>query len=267
MLSVQILHEVMGLHCQCTTKMSRSIAYLRQCMHSLSQTRDSCTHYWNDQRTSVKCCASVFTLAHGQGRYWVHTHTHTHMHACTHTCKQTPTHPHLLPPPLFSLSIADVGRNLDTGYYHVVAGWDWWMKARHVARSFTTSCQLVSLDIRMSLFTRSIHLVEVLPCSLFFPLGLHFKSCFWGHSSYILFTWPNHCKRLFLSVLQLAVLQSSTSTHPHTHTPTSKLLCTYSRKRRQLTSVYLVQITAFTYIRAYVHLLKGHPEMEHGLCM
>ena len=32
------------------------------------------------------------------------------------------SHTHLLDPPLYSLSIADVGRDLETGYHHMVAG-------------------------------------------------------------------------------------------------------------------------------------------------
>ena len=71
------------------------------------------------------------------------------------------------------------------------------MKARHAALSFTTSCQLVSFV--KSLLTTSTHLSGAPPGGLFFPRGRHFISCFWGRSSDILCTWPNHCNRFCLN--------------------------------------------------------------------
>ena len=71
------------------------------------------------------------------------------------------------------------------------------MKARHSARSFTTSCQLGSSA--RSLLRTSIHLSSVPPGLLCFPCGRHLSTCFWSRWSDILCTWPSHCNRLCLS--------------------------------------------------------------------
>ena len=71
------------------------------------------------------------------------------------------------------------------------------MTARHLARSFTTSCQLGSSA--RSLLRTSIHLSCVPPGLLCFPCGRHLSTCFWSRWSDILCTWPSHCNRLCLS--------------------------------------------------------------------
>ena len=90
------------------------------------------------------------------------------------------------------------------------------MKARHAALSFTTSCQLVSF-VR-SLLTTSTHLSGAPPGGLFFLRGRHFISCFWGRSSDILCTWPNHCNRFCLNCSSIGNSPVSSSGDTHTHT-------------------------------------------------
>ena len=197
-----------------------------------------------------------------------HTHTHTRMHACKHT----PT-----PPPSSFLLIHcgcwEGSRRRVQSHGGRLGLVEEGSPCGMVHRNFLPVGKLGC----MSLFTRSIHLGEVLPCGLFFPLGLHFKSCFWGIHRTLSLHGQTTASVSSSAVLQLAGLQSSTPSHPHTLTPSHLQTLTpthqpptcYVRivEKEGNSSLYLVHITVFTYIRAYVHLLKGHHEMEHGLCM
>ena len=193
-----------------------------------------------------------------------YTGTHTHILACTHARTRVSTHHTPTPPPSSFLLIHcgcwEGSRRRVQSHGGRLGMVDEGSPCGTVHHNFLPVGKLGC----MSLFTRSIHLGEVLPCSLFLSLGLHFKSCFWGHSSYILFTWPNHCKRFLLSCSSIG---SSPVFHTHTpsHQPPTCYVCIVEKEGDS--PLYLVHITVFTYIRAYVHLLKGHPEMEHGLCM
>ena len=88
---------------------------------------------------------------------------------------------------------------------YIVTGWDgavdsgWCIAALHSLLSITsfTSCQLAIL-VR-SLLIRSTHHRDVPLGFLFFPLGLHLRSCFCGRWSGILCRCPNHWSLFNLS--------------------------------------------------------------------
>ena len=115
---------------------------------------------------------------------YIYLHVDTHTHTCT--CIHIHTH-----------FFFDTPCPLDLGDEHYIedTGWWWCMKARHLAWSFKTSCQL-GRSVR-SLLRTSIRCVP--PGLLCFPCGQHLSTCFWSWWSGILCTLPSHCNCLRLS--------------------------------------------------------------------
>ena len=114
-------------------------------------------------------------------------YTHSHTHTCTHT--HTHMHAHFF----FFFFFFTPCPSWTSGRIHLlyfVTGWDgavdlgWCIAALHSLLSITTSCQLAIL-VR-SLLIRSTHRRDVPPGLLFFPVGLHLRSCFCGRWSGIL---------------------------------------------------------------------------------
>ena len=105
-----------------------------------------------------------------------------------------PSHTHFFFFLLYALSIKDIGQDLETMLQHSDrCGLAYDNSAFHLVFSLPlTSCT-------SSLLITSIHRSGVLPGLLFFPCGLHLRSCFWRGWSGIHCMWPSHCSRLCLN--------------------------------------------------------------------
>ena len=114
-----------------------------------------------------------------------------------HMCTRTHTHSSSSSLRLVHMDVGQDPNSLPRHRFGLGVDLGWWIASRHTSLSVTTSCQFGIP--RMSWLMRSTHRKQVPPGLLFFPLGLHLRSCLCGRWGGILCRCPNHWSLFSLS--------------------------------------------------------------------
>ena len=150
-------------------------------------------------------------MAIGDNICFTNIHYFNDVSRLTHACAQVSIHTHTCTLFLYTLSIKDIGQDLEImllhsdrfGLVHDSSPFCW---------SFTTSCPWSTHQV---LLIRSIHLSGDPPSLRLFLCGVHLRGCFWGRWSGIHYMLPCHFSCLSLSCAPPLVTHLSPSECQH----------------------------------------------------